>query len=73
MKKRIDTSGDVHTYAELTPLKTSSHHGWWRLKISTVYDTARNPDEEQVQLDMCMDEYTLECMKDLFNGKGYSL
>ena len=68
MKKRIDTSGDQHTYAELTPLTSPSHKGWWRFKLTTVYDTAKDPEYERVRLDLCLDSDALKSLREIFNS-----
>lgn len=72
MKKRIDTSGDMHTYAELTPLTSPSHKGWWRFKVTTVYTSAKDPDYERVKMDMCLDGDALNAIKEIFNSDEVS-
>ena len=67
MKKLIDNSGEIHTYAELKPFTNSQHAGWYHLKITTVYDAARNPDEAQTKLDMCLSPEAFNNLKGLFS------
>jgi hypothetical protein len=68
MKKIIDDAGEMHTYAELTPFKNPQHDGWMHLKVTTVFDAARNPDEEQVRFEMCLSPESFEKFKELFNA-----
>ena len=67
MKKLIDNSGEIHTYAELTPLANPQHAGWYNLRVTTVYDAARNPDEEQVKFTWILDPSATQKLKELFN------
>jgi hypothetical protein len=67
VKKLIDNSGEIHTYVELKPLTNPQHQGWYQLRVSTVYDAARNPNEEQVKLDMCLSPDAYSKLKGLFN------
>ena len=66
MKKLIDSSGEIHTYAEITPLPNPQHQGWYRFKLTTVYDAARNPDVEQTRLDMCLTPEAYQQLQHLF-------
>lgn len=68
MKKLIDDAGEIHTYVELTPFTNPQHKGWMRLKVTTVYDAARNPDEEQVRMDLCLNPESFQKFKEIFNG-----
>jgi len=68
MKKLIDNSGEIHTYAELKPLENPQHQGWYHFRISTVYDAARNPNDEQVKLSMMLNPEAYQQMKSLFNN-----
>lgn len=66
MKQLIDSSGEMHTYASLTPLTNSQHTGWQHLRITTVFDAARNPNEEQTRFDMCLSPEAFEQLRKLF-------
>jgi hypothetical protein len=67
MKKLIDNSGEIHTYAELTPLENPQHAGWYHLQVTTVYNAARNPDDEQVKFTWILDPAATQKLKELFN------
>jgi hypothetical protein len=69
-KVLIDNSGEIHTYAELKPFTNPQNPGWMHLRVTTVYDAARNPDEEQTRFDMCLSPETFQKFKDLFNGSS---
>lgn len=66
-KKLIDDSGGMHTYAELKPLANPQHEGWQHLKVTTVYDYAKNPTESQTRFDICLSPEAFQQFKDLFN------
>lgn len=68
MKQLIDSSGDMHTYAELTPLSNPQHTGWMRLRVTTVYDAAKDPANERIRFDMCLPPDSYEKFKNLFNN-----
>lgn len=65
-KQLIDSSGEMHTYATLVPLNNPQHTGWRHLRITTVYDAARNPEEEQTRFDMCLSPEAFEQLQKLF-------
>jgi hypothetical protein len=67
MKKLIDNSGEIHTYAELIPLTNPQHAGWYNFRVTTVYDAARNPNEEQVKFTWILDPVATQKLKELFN------
>lgn len=67
MKKLIDNSGDIHTYAELTELTNPQHKGWYHFRVTTIYDAARNPNEEQVKFTWILDPKAFNNIKALFD------
>jgi hypothetical protein len=68
MKKLIDNSGEIHTYAELIPLTNPQHEGWYNFRVTTVYDAACNPNEEQVKCTLILAPEALDNLKSLFNN-----
>jgi len=69
MKKHlISEAGGVSTYLSVSPLADSAHAGWKYVKITTTYDFSRDPDYEQVKLDMCMDPEAFANLKAVVNS-----
>jgi hypothetical protein len=68
MKKLIDSSGEMHTYAELTPFTNPQNKGWQRLKVTTVWDAAKNPNDSQTRFDICLSPESFNQLKELING-----
>jgi len=67
VKKLIDSSGEIHTYAELKPLSNTQHAGWYHFKVTSIYDAARNPTDEQTRFDMCLSPDSFKLFKELFD------
>lgn len=67
MKKLINSSGEMHTYAELLPLTNPQHLGWYNFRVTTIYDGACNPDQEQVKFTLILSPEALDNLKLLFN------
>ena len=67
MKKLIDNSGGMKTFVELRPLTDPQHPGWMYLRLSTTWDNAKNPNNEQTKFDMCLTPEALATLKDFIN------
>jgi hypothetical protein len=67
MKKQIDNSAGMKTFVELRPLENPQNPGWKYLKLTTTWDDARNPNEEQTKFDICLTPEAFAALKDLIN------
>lgn len=63
MKIELSNVDGFHTYASLT---TSNHpDGYQELKITTQWETARNPTEEQVKYTLLLSPNALNNLRQL--------
>ena len=67
MKKQIDNSGGMRTFLELRPLENPQNPGWTYIKLTTTWDSANNPSEEQTKFDMCLSPEAFAAFKESFN------
>ena len=68
MKHIINQSGGVTTYIESTPLTNPQHLGWMHIKIYTTAEFSRDPDYEQLKLDLCLDPEDFANLKATINS-----
>jgi hypothetical protein len=66
MKKLIQNTGGYQLYAELAPIEAMK--GENVLKFTTVYDHAKDPDDQHTPFMCIMDDAALQNLKDLING-----
>jgi len=67
-KHLISSAGGVNTYIDAKPLTNPHHAGWTHVKISTVAEWARDPDYEQVKLDLCLQPEEFANLKAVINS-----
>jgi hypothetical protein len=63
MKIKLSTVDGFHTYASLTPANHPA--GYQALKITTQWETAKDPDAEQVKLTMLLSPDALNNLRTL--------
>ena len=63
MKIELSNIDGYHTYGYFEPV--NHPEGYYRLKISTRWETARNPDEEQVKFTMLLSPDALNNLRTL--------
>ena len=68
MKQILSKAGGVTTYVETEPLTNPQHQGWMRIKIYTTAEFSRDPDYEQLKLDLCLDPEEFETFKKTVSG-----
>ena len=61
MKKLISNTGGMHTFLEIKPV--SALPGTTHLRITTTFDGAKDPTDERVRFDMCLDQTDLANLK----------
>jgi len=61
MKKLISDTGGMHTYLEINPI--AAIPGSTHLRITTTFDGAKDPTDERVRFDMCLDQGDLANLK----------
>lgn len=61
MKRLISDTGGMHTYLEINPV--AAVPGTTHLKITTTFDGAKDPGDERVRFDMCLDQTDLANLK----------
>ena len=61
MKKLISDTGGMHTYLEIKPVDAVP--GTTYLRITTMFDGAKDPNSERVKFDMCLDQRELANLK----------
>ena len=61
MKKLISDTGGMHTYLEIRPVEAIP--GTTHLKITTAFDGAKDPTDERVVFDVCLDPTDLANLK----------
>jgi hypothetical protein len=67
MKKLIDNSGGMKTFVELRPLENPQNPGWMYIKLTTTWDDAKAPHEEQTKFDMCLTPEAFATFKGFIN------
>lgn len=63
MKIELSNIDGYHTYGYFEPV--NHPEGYYSLKISTRWETARNPDEEQVKFTMLLSPDALNNLRTL--------
>lgn len=61
MKKLISNTGGMHTYLEIKPVAVIP--GTTHLRITTTFDGAKDPTDERVCFDMCLEQRDLANLK----------
>lgn len=61
MKRLISDTGGMHTYLEINSVPAVP--GTTHLKITTTFDGAKDPTDERVRFDMCLDQTDLANLK----------
>ena len=65
MKKLISDVGGMKTFLEIRTIGTPSTMKY--LRVSTLYDGAKDPNGERTQFDMCMESEDFQTLKDFIN------
>ena len=68
MKQILSKAGGVTTYVETEPLTNPQHQGWMRIKIYTTAEFSRDPNYEQLKLDLCLDPEDFANLKASLNS-----
>lgn len=66
MKKLISNNGGYKLFAELKEIPLSKDHEY-ELRFTTVYEDAKDPNDEQVKFQLILDEQSLSNLTDLIN------
>jgi hypothetical protein len=61
MKKLISTTGGMNTFLEIKPVAAVA--GLTHLRITSTYDGAKNPEDERVHFDLCLEPTDLANIK----------
>jgi len=64
MKIELQNTDGYSTYAYLE--QASHPEGFYSMKITSVWDKAKNPDDEQVRFKMLLNPEALENLRKLF-------
>lgn len=67
-KHLISEAGGINTYLSAQPLTDAAHKGWTYIKLTSTYEFSRDPDYEQVKLDMCLDPEAFANLKAVINS-----
>ena len=68
MKQILSKAGGVTTYIETAPLTNPQHAGWMRIKIYTTAEFSRDPEYEQLKLDLCLEPQEFANLKATLNS-----
>jgi hypothetical protein len=68
MKKQIADNGSHATFMELKPINETTHKGWLNFRITTTYADSKNPMEEHVKYDVCLDPQAIKNLKEFVNA-----
>jgi len=52
--KLISDNGGMKLYAQITPMDVKGYEGWVNFKLYTTYDEAKDPEDQHVQLNLCL-------------------
>lgn len=66
MKTLISNNGGYKLFAELKEIPLSKDHEH-ELRFTTVYEDAKDPNDEQVKFQIILDEEALSNLTDLIN------
>jgi hypothetical protein len=67
MKKLISSEGGLNTYLEVKPMGHKLYPNWRYMRLTTTYDESKDPSEERVRFDWCIDPDTFNTLKDFIN------
>jgi hypothetical protein len=67
MKKLISSQGGLNTYLEVKPMDHKLYPDWKYLRLTTQFDGSKDPAEERVRFDWCLDPETFKTFKDFVN------
>jgi hypothetical protein len=65
MKKLISDVGGMKTFVEIRKLDNPTNMRY--VRVSTLYDAAKDPNGERTKFDMCLDNDEFETLKDFIN------
>lgn len=65
MKKLISNTGGLHTFLEVKPVEAVA--GMTYLRITTTFDGSKDPADERVKFDICLDPTDLANLKAVLN------
>lgn len=65
MKKLISNTGGLHTYLEIKPV--TAVQGMTYLRVTTTFDGSKDPTDERVKFDICLDPKDLANLKTVLN------
>ena len=64
----INEAGGIRTYIETQELSNPQHQGWRRVRIYTTYESSRDPEYQQNQLDLCLEPGAFANLKAVVNS-----
>ena len=67
-KHLISEAGGINTFLTVEEMAAPSHAGWKHIRIATTYDSSKDPNYEQVKLDLCMDPGEFANLKAVVNS-----
>jgi hypothetical protein len=67
MTKLISDNGGMKQYAQVTPMLVKGYEGWVNFKMYTTYDNSKDPTDQHIQLNICLDPQHLENLKKALN------
>jgi hypothetical protein len=65
MKKLISDVGGMKTFVEVRKLDNPINMKY--IRVSSLYDGAKDPNGERTRFDMCLNDPEFETLKDFFN------
>jgi hypothetical protein len=65
MKKLISDVGGMKTFVEVRKLDNPINMRY--IRVSSLYDGAKDPNGERTRFDMCLNDLEFETLKDFFN------
>lgn len=68
MKHLLSEAGGVQTYIEARTLDIPSHRDWTAVRIFSVAEWARNPDNEQTKLELFLQPEEFANLKAVINS-----
>ena len=68
MKKLISDTGGMHTYLEIN--QVDAVKGLTYLRVTTTFEGAKDPDDERVKFDICLDQSDFANLKAALNEFG---
>ena len=67
MKKLISSEGGINTYLEVKPIENNLYSNWRHIRLTTTYEGSKNPSEEHIKFDWCIEPDSFNTFKEFIN------